>query len=208
MKDFKDQLIKKSLFTLFILFFVGLLLLVLDYSNIRAHIFGNTKFEELKPDEVKSGLVVDVSLSANFGSYAYTEEKTVYNSLPVYSTVTAVNYVIWTGKTDMVTYKYMGIEVPISEEEVMDEIAEATYNEEYVEPVQYSGIIQRMSSEEYNLFQEYFREAGWTEEEIEENTLPYSIDVSYEVTDNSDLYIFLGLFFVPMLIFVWCKRLN
>lgn len=208
MKDFKDQLIKKSLFTLFILFFIGLLLLVLDYSNIRAHIFGNAKFEELKPDEIKSGLVVDVSLSANFGSYAYTEEKTVYNSLPVYSTVTAVNYVIWTGETDMVTYKYMGIEVPISDEEVMDGIAEATYNEECVEPVQYSGIIQRMPSEEYSLFQEYFREAGWTEEEIEENTLPYFINVSYEVTDNSDLYIFLGLFFIPMLIFVWCKRLN
>lgn len=209
LKDLKNQIIKKLLFSLFVLLFVGMLILVLDYPNIKAHIFGNVKFEELSPDEIKSGLIVDVSLSANFGSYAYTEEKTVYDSLPLYGKVTDVNYVIWTGELGMVTYKFMGIEQPISEEEVMEEMAEATYNEEYIEPVHYSGIIQRMSPKEYSFFQEYFKEVGWTEEEIEENTLPYFINVSHmEETDHSELYIFLGLFFLPMLILVWCKRWN
>ena len=129
----KEQITKKLLFKAFILLLAGVVLLVLDYPNVKMHLFGPAKFESLEPDEIEGGLIV--------------------------------------------------------------------------EPVKYTGIIHRMSSEEYPLFEAYFQEEGWTEEEIKERTLPYTINVSYmEEQDHSDLYLFMVICLVPVILAVWLRE--
>lgn len=199
--------IKKLKFTIFILLFAGVLLLVLDYPNVKLRLLGPTEFASLKPDEIEGGLLVEVSVDINFGTYASNEESTYYGYGYASSNTTDLYYVIWTGDAYAEDYRYMGIEVPVSEQSVMDEIAEAASEGKPVEPVKYTGTIRRMSSEEYPLFKEFFEESGWTEEEIEARTLPYTIDVSYmEEQDHSDLYIFLLICLVPIIILVWCSE--
>ena len=186
---------------MFILLLAGVVLLILDYPNIKIHLFGPTEFESLEPDEIEGGLIVEASIDINFGAYAHKEK---YYGYTFSSEETDVYYVIWTGDAYAEDYRYMGIKVPASEQNVMEEIAEAASNGTHVEPVKYTGIINRMSSDEYPLFEAYFQEAGWTKEEIEERTLPYTINVSYmEEQDHSELYIFMAICLVPVILAVW-----
>lgn len=195
----KGQIINKLIFTAVALLLAGMILLALDYPNIKMHLFGPVVFESLEPNEIKAGLIVEASIDTNFGSYAYTDS---FREEDVY-------YVIWTGDAYAEDYRYMGIKVPASEQSAMEEMAEAASNGKYTAPVKYTGIIHRMTSKEYSLFEACFREAGWTEEEIEESTLPYIMNVSYmEEEDNSGLYIFVGICLMPMLILVWCMKWN
>ena len=56
-------------------------------------------------------------------------------------------------------------------------MAEATYNYEMSDTIHFTGAVNKMSSEEYQYFREYFQESDWTDEEIDEYTLPYYISV-------------------------------
>ena len=73
----------------------------------------------------------------------------------------------------------MGIRVPASDENVMNAMAEAGYHYEYSEPLRYTGIIKKMSADNYRYFTEYFYKAGWTDAEIEQYTVPYFINVGH-----------------------------
>lgn len=203
----KEHGIKKLKLTIFILLLAGVVLLILDYPNVKLHLFGPTEFESLRPDEIEGGLLVEASINMNFGSYASDEQSTYYNAYYFPSETTDLYYVIWTGDAYAEDYRFMGIKVPVSEQSVMDEMAEAASEGKNVEPVKYTGIIHRMSSEEYPLFEAYFEEAGWTKEEIAEHTLPYTINVSYmEEQDHSDLYWVMPIFVVPVIIVLWCRE--
>ncbi len=171
----KKRSVKKSIFTVAVLLVIGIVLVVMEFSNVVSILRGHVAFETLEPDEINSSLIVDASINTNFGAYLEEYEK---NTGTNYTRTTSLYYVIWTGDDYAEDFKYMGIKVPASEEAAMEEIAEATYYEEYIEPVVYSGAINKMSSEEYKYFKEYFTEAGWTREEIEEYTLPYYINVN------------------------------
>lgn len=170
----RKKSIKRSVFGLIVLLVIGIGLMGLEFSNMVSLLRGRVQFETLEPDEINGSLIVDVSLNTNFGAYMEEYEKSSSNS---YIRTTDLYYVIWTGDDYVEEFKYMGIKVPASEESTMEEIAEATYYGEYIDPVTYSGAINRMTSEEYRYFKEYFIEAGWTEEEVEEYTLPYYISV-------------------------------
>lgn len=203
----KEQIIKKLLFSAFILLLAGVVLLILDYPNIKMHLFGPVEFESLEPDEIDIGLIVDASIDINFGAYACEEKQSYYYGYSITSEPTDVYYVIRTGDVYAEDYKFMGIKVPATEQSVMEEIAEAASDGKHVEPAKYTAVITSMTSEEYPLFEAYFREAGWTEEEIEERTLPYTINVSYtEKQDHSDLYLVMAVFLVPVIIAVWCRE--
>lgn len=198
--------IKKLKLTIFIILLAGVVLLVLDYPNIKLRLLGVTEFESLRPDEIEGGLLVEASINMNFGSYASNEQSTYYGYYSS-SDVKDLYYVIWTGDAYAEDYRYMGIKVPVSEQAAMDEMAEAAKGGKSVDPVKYTGVIHRMSSEEYGLFKAYFEEAGWTKEEIAERTLPYKIDVSYmEEQDHSDLYWTMPIFIVPVIIALWCRE--
>lgn len=201
LEKLKKKSIKKSWFGILVLFAIGVVLICLEFSNVVSLLHGRVQFETLEPDEINGSLVVDVSLDTNFGAYMEEYER---NTKTNYTRTTDLYYVIWTGDAYAEDFKYMGIKVPASEENTMEDIAEATYYQEYIDPVTYSGAINKMSKEEYQYFKDYFIESGWSEEEIEEYTLPYYISVG-ALTGGSavSVYVFLAIGIILVILAIW-----
>lgn len=174
LEKLRKKSITKALPLAIILLVCGIGLAAVEFSAMKALIRGHVEFESLAPEEIGTGLVVDVTLRDNFGCYMEEYEE---NTKTHYRRTTDLYYVIWTGDEDDEDFRYMGIKVPVSDESAMERMAEATYNYEYSDPIIYSGAINKMSSEEYRYFKEYFLESDFTEEEFEANTLPYFINV-------------------------------
>lgn len=174
LEKLKKKSITKALPSIIILLIAGIVLIGVEFSAVTSLIKGHVRFETLEPEEIRANLIVDASIDVNFGGFMeeYEENTTTHSRR-----TTDIYYVIWTGDEDSENYKYMGIKVPASDESKMEAMAEATYNYEYSDPVKYSGAINKMSSTEYGYFKEYFQESGWSDEEIEEYTLPYFINV-------------------------------
>lgn len=172
LEKLKKKSIVKALPAVIILFIVGIVLIGLEVSNLKSLIRGHVKFETLAPEEINADLIVDASIDVNFGAFMEEYEE---NTKTHATRTTSLYYIIWTGDEDSEDYKYMGIKVPASDERKMEEMAEAAYNYEYSDPIEYSGAVNKMSSQEYEYFKEYFLESGWSEEEVEEYTLPYYI---------------------------------
>lgn len=200
--EIRENNVTKLIATVIILLLAGIALIWLKSPNIKAYLYGNTQFETLKPEEIKSNILVDVSVDTNFGACM---EEYVRSYLSDART-TGLYYVIWTGDNDAEEYKYMAIKVPVSEESTMRAIEEATYNYEYIDPVTYSGVINRMTPEETQYFEEYFLDGGWTKEEVEEQTLPYYINVG-ESTDGiagSATMVFVVMVVIGFPVFLIC----
>lgn len=173
LEELKKKSIKKSLLLVVLLIGAGLFLAGIEFSAAVAMLRGPVVFESLEPDEINSSYLVNASIDTNFGAFM---ERYETNTKTHYSRTTDVYYVIWTGDAYAEEYKYMGLKVPASEESAMEKVADATYYEEYIDPVEYTGAIRKMSAKEREYFEEYFKEAGWSDEEIAEYTLPYYIN--------------------------------
>lgn len=187
----KKKSISRAIPLVLMLVIAGGVLLGLEFSNLKSLLRGHVKFETLLPEEINGDLIVDASINANFGAYMEEYSK---NTKTQVTRTTDIYYVIWTGDDDSEDYRYMGIKVPASYGNRMDKMAEATYNYEISDTIYFSGAVNKMSSEEYEYFREYFLDSDWTEEEIEEYTLPYYISVG-ALTGGSatSVYIFFGL---------------
>lgn len=173
-EQLKKNSIKKSLAPAIILLVIGLLLAGVQLPNLMALLKGHQQFEELTPYEIKDKTIVDVNLSVNLGAFIEEWEE---NTTTHVTRTTDMWYVIWTGDEDDIDYRFMGIKVPASEISKMDAMCDAYYYDEYFEPIQYSGTIQKMDKEEYSYFKEFFLESGMTEAELEDWILPYYINV-------------------------------
>lgn len=187
----KKKSIKKSLVSVILLVLIGVVLIALEFSNFISLLNGHVKFESLAPDEINEDLIVDATINVNFGCFAeYYEENTDTHV----TRTTDLYYVIWTGDEDDEDFRYMGIKVPVSDENAMEAMAEATYYYEECDPIEYSGAINKMNDEEYKYFKEYFLESGFTEDELDEWILPYYINVG-ALTGGSavTVYVILGI---------------
>lgn len=201
LEKLKKKSVKNSIFTVTVLLVIGIVLVILEFSNVVSMLRGHIVFETLEPDEINGSLIVDASINTNFGAYLEEYEKNTKTNI---TRTTNLYYVIWTGDDYAEDFKYMGIKVPASEESTMEKIADATYYEEYIDPVTYSGAINKMSSEEYKYFKEYFIEGGWTEEEVEEYTLPYYISVDALVGSSAvSAWIIMAIGIVLLIIGIW-----
>lgn len=201
LEKLRKKSIKKFLFLAIFLLAIGAALIGVEFSNVKALLRGHVAFETLEPDEINGKIIVDASINTNFGAYLEEYEK---NTKTNYTRTTDLYYVIWTGDDYAEEFKYMGIKVPASEENVMEAIAEATYNEEYIDFAEYSGAITKMSSEEYKYFQEYFTEAGWTAEEVEEYTLPYYINVGALIGGAAvAAYVIMAIGIILVIVGIW-----
>jgi len=174
LEKLKKKSIVKKIPVILIFIIAGIILIGIEFSNFKSLMKGHVKFETLEPDEINEDLIVDASISWNFGCFMEMYEE---NTSTHATRTTDLYYVIFTGDENSEDSKYMAIKVPASDERTMEMMAEATYNGEYSDAISYSGAINKMSSEEYEYFKDYFTEGGWTEEDVEEYTLPYYISV-------------------------------
>lgn len=202
LETLKKKSFKTSLILSVILIIAGIFVIATSFPDTLAAVSGYETFEDLEPDEIRNQLV-EIDVTANFGCYMeeYSENTSTHRR-----TTTDLYYVIWTGDDYATDFRYMSIKVPVRYEDEMEEIAENTYNEMRSAPLHLVGKIRKLSSEEYEYFEEYFSEAGWSAAEIEEVTLPYYIDVtgSSVANSNTGVYILLcllGVFFIAFAIF-------
>lgn len=190
-ENLKKASIKKALLPIIILFIAGAIFIGVQLPNLVALMKGHVKFETLAPDEIKENIIVDATIEVNFGAFLEEYEE---NTKTHVTRTTDMWYVIWTGDDDDVDYRYMGIKVPASDISKMDDMADATYYYEYVEPIEYSGAIKKMDDEEYRYLKEYFLESGFTEDELGDYIIPYYINAG-ALTGSSEggVYVFFGL---------------
>ncbi len=194
----KKRSVVKSIPVVLLFLAIGIGLIVLEFNNVKSMLAGSTQFEQLQPDEIKEGMIVDITLKENFGVYAEAYEE---NTTTHAQRTTDLYYVIWTGDDEAEDFRYMGIKVGASEMKKLDEMAEAFYYGEATTPVEYSGKIQKMTDEEYKYFEDYFEEAGMTAADIDAWTLPYFINVGALVGGGATTaWVFFGAGIVCVLI--------
>lgn len=172
--EIKKKSILRAIPLVLIFVIAGGALFAAEFSNIKSLLRGHVKFETLLPDEINGDLIVEASINTNFGAYMEEYSKNTKTNI---TRTTDIYYVIWTGDDDSEDYRYMGIKVPASYGNQMDAMAEATYNYELSDTIYFTGAVNKMSSEEYQYFREYFLDSDWTQEEIDQYTLPYYISV-------------------------------
>lgn len=190
---------KYSLIWSTILLIGGAALCVFLWQNFYYSALGYADFATLAPDEIKSQLV-DIELWENYGCFMESGTK---NTTTQFVTITDYYYIIYTGGVDDIDseYKYMAIKVPDSYESAMENMADNTYNGMLTSPITFSGMIRKMSQNEYSYFQSFWSEVGFTPEEIDEETLPYFIDVAEHKILQQLLYI--GLFVLGAAMILW-----
>lgn len=173
----RKKALKTTLVWSIILMIIGLGLVIFRAQATFYTVFGYAEFENLEPDEIK-GQLVDMEMTLNFG---YFLERYEYKTNSTYRKTTDLYCIIITGDEETFLYTdnwyYMGIKVPASYEKQMDLIIDNTNESYFSEPISLSGKIRKLSDQEYKYFRETFEDAGWTDAEIDDGTLPYYIDV-------------------------------
>jgi len=182
-EELRKKALKNSLFLAILLIVGGLVLAGWNTMNFYYVVTGYADFEELEPGKIRSQLV-EADITANFGYYLYEYE---FNKQTNRSTTTDYYYVIWTGDEN----SYMTIKVPASYGKRMEEMSQNTANGLYSDPITFKGKIKKLNDEEYTAFKEYFEEAGFTQEEIDEYTLPYYINCFTSNTSMDGAYVIL-----------------
>ncbi len=184
-EELKKKSLKKSLFVTIVLMIAGLALVIWHAINFWYIVTGYAQFEQLQPNQIRNQLV-DVNLTANFGCYL---EEYEYNSETRYRKTTHLYYIIITGDEYDTDYRFMTLKVPPKYQKTLDAMTENTYNQILSDPVILSGKIKKLSNEDYEYFKEYFTEDDvWTEEEFEQQTLPYYIEFG-DKTGMNTLYL-------------------
>lgn len=153
----------------------GLLCLVIGVLFIFGVIKDNSNyvsFESLQPNQI-SNQNVEFNI---YDAYGCAIEETSYNKKTKVETTTYLYYVILTGDLDAEDCRYMCVKVPVKYQDKFEKIVDLTYNGQLAEePFHGFGKINAIDSEEYKYFKEFFTEAGWTEDEINQSTIPYYI---------------------------------
>ncbi len=196
-EELKKKALKNSLVLSIVLIIIGGVMVGLMANNMLYVATGYVDFTQLAPEEIKNQLV-EYDMEYNFGCCI---EEYEYNESTHRSTTTSLYYVIWTGDDEVEDFRYMTVKVPASYENKMEKMAENSFNYLASEPISISGKIKKLGDEEYEYFVEFFEDAGWTEQEIEEGTLPYYIEVQNSSSSANVGYII--IFALGILFLLW-----
>lgn len=171
-EELKKKILKSSLFGSIIMIVIGLGLAGWFAMDAFYAITGYADFSQLSPDQLNNQLV-EVNLTDNYGCYLEAWEK---NTKTNQTKTTHYYYVILAGDEYSATdWCYVSVKVPASYGSKMDAMTENTYNELDSEPLYLAGQIKKLDAEETSYFQGFFRDAGFSDDEIAEMTLPYYI---------------------------------
>ncbi len=196
-EELKKKIMKGSLLWSIILIIAGLGLAGWNAMNAFYAATGYVDFTTLAPEEIKSQLV-DVDLQESFGCYLEEQET---NTKTHVTKTTHYYYIIWTGDENATDWRYMSVKVPAKYGTTMDTLTDNTYNEVLSDPVSLSGEIKKLDSEEMSYFRSTLKQLGLTDEEIDESTLPYYINVF--ASKPSMNVMFIGLFSIGAVLLIF-----
>lgn len=198
LEELKKKSLKSSLALSIILIIAGLALAIWQAPNAFYTMTGYVQFEKLELDEIKNQLVkIDVDTVFDCYLEEYSE-----NTKTHHRTTTDLYYITWTGDENAMDYRYITIKVPVKYQDRMDEIMEDTYNGIYSSPLTLTGKIEKLSTEDYGYFEEYFvDQQDFTQEEFEAMTSPYYINI--HVSTASQNVVYLVLFFAGIVLIAY-----
>lgn len=196
-EELKKKILKSSLLWSIILIIAGVGLAGWIAMDAFYAATGYVDFASLGPDQFKSQLV-DANIKESFGCYLEAYER---NTKTNQTRTTDLYYIILTGDENSTDWRYMSVKVPPSYESKLEDITENTYNGQLSDPLLLSGKIKKLDAEELSYFKDFFRDEGFTDEEIDEATLPYYIDVFNSKASMSGMYIILFVLGAILLIF-------
>ncbi len=207
LEELKKKSFKSSLVLSIVLAIAGLAMAIWQAPNVFYMLTGYVQFESLEVDEIKDQLVkIDLDTVFTYYLEEYSENTKTHQR-----TTTSLYYITWTGDDNATDYRYITIKVPAKYQNRMDEIAENTYNGIYSSPLTLTGKIKKLSSEDYGYFEEYFVSSdgvGWTQEEFEDYTSPYYINVFVDPASQNGVYLvvfFGGIILIAYSIFRMIK---
>ena len=177
-ESLKKKSLKRSLVWTIILAAIGIGLVVHFALGTWYVVTGYVSFVDLDLDEISDQWVA-LNLEDNWGVFAdYSETDS-----NTHITRTVRLYYIIHAEDNLTTdFRYMAVEVPAAYEDRMNQMAQRGA---YGDPLFLSGRIMKMEGDIYRYFKEYMMEGGITEEEFEQYTLPYYIEVySNETFEN------------------------
>lgn len=172
LEDLKKKTLKNSMPATILLFIIAIILAVIAIPKI-----SNIKnFEDLEPDKIKDQNV-RIGVTINIGCFREVWEE---NTSTHEKKIKYLYYVIPTG--DEIAYytdecQYMSIKVPAKYKQQMEDIRNGT-RQKFADPLYFVGHIRELGSTEYSSFKRAWKYAGETDEWIEENTIPYYIEVT------------------------------
>ena len=198
LEELKKKSLKSSLALSIILIIAGLALAIWQAPNAFYTMTGYVQFEKLELDEIKNQLVkIDVDTVFDCYLEEYSE-----NTKTHHRTTTDLYYITWTGDENAMDYRYITIKVPVKYQDRMDEIMEDTYNGIYSSPLTLTGKIEKLSTEDYGYFEEYFvDQQDFTQEEFEAMTSPYYINIHVSTAGQNVVY--LVLFFAGIVLIAY-----
>jgi len=188
-EELKKKTFKKCLLRVIILTAAGVVLTGLTATGAFYSLIGYVPFENLSPEQIKRQWV-SLELKENYGCFM---EQVEYSEDTNYSRTTNLSYVILTGDEHDLRYRYMAIRVPAGCQEAMDRMYQDNFDGVPTESVHFIGRIKKLQGEEYKYFKSYFLNGGFSQEEFQEATLPYYIQVLTDPKGSSAAYIFLCL---------------
>ncbi len=166
----KKKSLKISLVLTVILAAIGIGLAVYFATGAWYVTTGYVPFVDLDLDEISDQWVA-LNLEQNWGAFAdYSETDGSTHRTKTIS----IYYIILAEDNISPDFRYMAVKVPAAYENKMNQMAQ---HGAYGDPLFLSGRIRKMDDDIYRYFKEYMMDGGITEEEFEQYTLPYYIEV-------------------------------
>lgn len=200
LETLKKNSFKKSIPLSLILIACGLVLAVWNFSSAYYALTGYVRFEDLKPEELSNQLV---EANVNIVWDCYLEEGTK-NTSTNRTTINYYWYIIATGDEYAMEYSYLGIKVPKNLGDQMDEIMNYYYdnNLPYPDSLRITGKVKKLSGKNFDYFHDFFTDDDFlTEEEFQDYTIPYYIDVNLNLDKTK--YFYIVLFLAGAALVVW-----
>lgn len=192
LETLKKNSFKKSLPLSVILIVCGLVLAVWNFSSAYYALAGYVRFEDLRPEELKNQLV---EANINLVWDCYLEQGTK-NTSTNRTTINYYWYVIATGDEYAMDYCYLGIKVPKKLKNQMDDIMDYYYENDlpYPDALNITGKVKKLTGKNFDYFHDFFTDDDFlSEEEFEEYTVPYYIDVNLNLDTMKYGYVILFL---------------
>ena len=183
------QSIAKSIKGFLMFVAMGAVLFALGYHDLQDIRKGTVKFEDLKPGELSEGTIVEVTVTENYGSYMAEYEQKRGSAV---QTTTRVCYFIGMGEPGDADFGLVSLVVPGTDEKIMENMAENTFNGKSSSPISYVCKVKKMGDQERAYANTYLNQVGLNSGEISSILLNYHLSECDWETKTKFVYIMCG----------------
>ena len=168
----------------FVLIIFGLIIVISGKNDFKSGFMKPYDIYDVNYDEIKVGDAVKTEIYAALDTYG-TLETTRKNSKTGYVTGRTYSYFYIIPVYDDYDTYYMSIKVGQDDKDLFEDICDSTWDviqygdaSYYTDvPYEFEGNVQKLDDEAYKYMKEWFEDAGFDDDEIDEYVLPICLEV-------------------------------